>query len=70
MTSELLEEARQSILNKGFWALEDADIGKRLDEIVTHGYRLKTEEGLDLCRVAVLERKVSNSVTFGKATNT
>ncbi|KAL2272087.1 hypothetical protein FJTKL_08959 [Diaporthe vaccinii] len=62
MTSRLLKEARQSIINNGFWALKDTDIGKRMDEIVTDRYRVKTEKGLDLCRVAVLEREITREV--------
>ena len=55
MASTLTEEARRSILEKGFWKREDTDVGKCVDRILRGGFHFKTPEGLNLCKVAVLD---------------
>jgi len=40
MASASLKEVRQAIIEDGFWTLQDAAIGKHLDEIVSDGFRI------------------------------
>lgn len=61
MASASLEEVRQAIIEDGFWTLQDAAIGKHLDEIVSDGFRIQTVKGMNLCKVAALDHTVSKS---------
>ena len=61
MASASLEEVRQAIIEDGFWTLEDAAIGKHVDEIVSDGFRIQTVKGMNLCKVAALDNLVSKS---------
>lgn len=49
-----LEVAQRSIRENGFWTVEDADIGMRVDSLVKQGFQFKTEEGIELCKAAAL----------------
>ncbi|KAK3900116.1 hypothetical protein C8A05DRAFT_17539 [Staphylotrichum tortipilum] len=48
-------EVTQQITSNGFWAQEDAAVGKRVDDIVNQGFQFKTEQGLELCKVTALD---------------
>lgn len=51
--------AHRSIVDRGFWKLEHAPTGERVDNIVKHGYKL--EHGLELCDAAVFNEPVSKT---------
>jgi hypothetical protein len=57
-----IDGIREEILQKGFWAQEDADIGKSVDAIVRIHYNTQTEEGMDLCKAAAFKNEVSKTM--------
>jgi hypothetical protein len=54
-------EVTEQVISNGFWAQEDAAVGKLVDDIVKQGFQFKTEQGLELCKVTALDDPVSRS---------
>jgi len=59
-TTFSVEDARKSILKEGFFGVEDIVVGKRVLEITEKGSPLLSEEGLEFCRLNVLDDEVGN----------
>ncbi|KAH6869662.1 hypothetical protein B0T10DRAFT_501386 [Thelonectria olida] len=57
MTSEI-NRIKDEILEKGFWAQDNTQIGEIVDDIVRNEYNLQTEVGLGLYTAAVLKNEL------------
>ncbi|KAG9249589.1 uncharacterized protein F5Z01DRAFT_641064 [Emericellopsis atlantica] len=55
MASTYSEDIKQAIIQDGFWTLEDATVGRHMDEIVRDDFRIQTAKGMSLCKVAALD---------------
>jgi hypothetical protein len=66
-TSLPAEDQQKFILEDGVFYAEDPVIGKRVDEITQKGFPFRTEEGLDFCKLNVLDDKVSRKPICAKA---
>jgi hypothetical protein len=60
------EDPQKSILEDGVFCTEDPVVGKRVDEIAQKGFPFKTEEGLDFCKINVLDDEVSKEADLCK----
>jgi len=54
-TTSSVEDARKSILEDGFFCVEDPVVGQRVLEIAEKGSPLLSEEGLEFCKINVLD---------------
>ena len=59
-TTFSVEDARKSILADGFFGVEDPMVGERVLEIAEKGSPLLSEEGLEFCKLNVLNDEVGN----------
>jgi hypothetical protein len=55
-----VEDARKSILENGFFCVRDPVVGERVLEIAEKGSPLLLEEGLEFCKLNVLDNEVNN----------
>jgi hypothetical protein len=60
LTPFSVEDTRKSILEDGFSYIEDPVVGERVLEIAEKGSPLLLEEGLEFCKLNVLNNEVSN----------
>lgn len=59
-TTFSVEDARKSILEEGFFCVEDPVVGERVFEIAEKGYSLLSEKGLEFCKLNILDDEVGN----------
>lgn len=59
-TTFSVEDARKSILEDGFFCVEDPVVGERVLEIAKKGSPLLSKEGLEFCKLNVLNNEVRN----------
>jgi hypothetical protein len=59
-----LEDAKKSILEEGFFDLNDPAIGEHILKMAEKGFPFFTEYGLDFCKDHVLDDKVSRTRYF------
>lgn len=55
-----MDDTRKSILDDGFFYVEDPVVGERVLEIAEKGSSLLLEEGQEFCKLNVLNDEVSN----------
>ncbi|KAF4637410.1 hypothetical protein G7Y89_g675 [Cudoniella acicularis] len=61
-TTFSVEDARKSILEDGFFCVEDPVVGERVLEIAEKGSPLLSEEGLEFCKLNVLDDERIRSI--------
>ena len=58
-TTFSLEDVKEALLEKGFFAMEDSGVGARVFEMEEEDFPIVSERGLEFCKFNLLDDEVS-----------
>lgn len=53
-----IDDLWKTIIEDGFWTVEDEKLGKTLGELVDSGFHIQTIENIDLYKAAMFDNKI------------
>ena len=63
-TAFALEDARKSVLENGFFCMDDAMVGEHVLEMERREFPFSSEYGLEFCKISVIHDTVGKGMRY------